>query len=544
MKDKGKNKEQLIDELSELRRKIAEFEKSEIEHRHTEQALQDERKTLFAILEHQPVGIVIIDKRGKYKYLNPEFTNITGYTLQDVTGGRDWFEKAYPEKAYREKVIDTWKRDRSSEKGKNTDREFIITRKDGQTRHIEIRTTHPNDYSISVLTDITRQKEAKEEKEKLQTQLFHAKKIESIGQLAGGIAHDFNNILSAIMGYGEILKMKIGKDDPIRKYAEQILASSEKAAGLTQSLLAFSRKQVVELKPHNINTLIKSMEKILRRLLTEDIELEVMLENTDVTIMADKAQIDQVLMNLASNARDAMPKGGKFIIETKRVKPDIGFQQMHGYGEQGEYVLISIKDTGIGMDKKTKEQIFDPFFTTKEVGKGTGLGLSIAYGIIKQHNGFIDAYSDPGVGTTFYMYIPTIKTTEEEAETQEVKGGTETILIAEDNDELRDLAAMMLGMAGYTVIDAVDGEDAVKKFQEHKDDIDLLIFDVIMPKKNGKEAYEEIKKINPDIKVLFSSGYTREVVIDKGVHDKAVNFIQKPLSSSEILNKIREVLNT
>jgi len=544
MKDKGKNKEQLIDELSELRRKIAEFEKSEIEHRHTEQALQDERKTLFAILEHQPVGIVIIDKRGKYKYLNPEFTNITGYTLQDVTGGGGWVEKAYPEKAYREKVIDTWKRDRSSEKGKNTDREFIITRKDGQTRHIEIRTTHPNDYSISVLTDITRQKEAKEEKEKLQTQLFHAKKIESIGQLAGGIAHDFNNILSAIMGYGEILKMKIGKDDPIRKYAEQILASSEKAAGLTQSLLAFSRKQVVELKPHNINTLIKSMEKILRRLLTEDIELEVMLENTDVTIMADKAQIDQVLMNLASNARDAMPKGGKFIIETKRVKPDIGFQQMHGYGEQGEYVLISIKDTGIGMDKKTKEQIFDPFFTTKEVGKGTGLGLSIAYGIIKQHNGFIDAYSDPGVGTTFYMYIPTIKTTEEEAETQEVKGGTETILIAEDNDELRDLAAMMLGMAGYTVIDAVDGEDAVKKFQEHKDDIDLLIFDVIMPKKNGKEAYEEIKKINPDIKVLFSSGYTREVVIDKGVHDKAVNFIQKPLSSSEILNKIREVLNT
>ncbi len=545
MKDKSKKKEQLISELFELRRKVAEFEKSDIKHGHAEQALQDDRKTILTILEHQPVGIALIDKGGKYQYLNPEFTNITGYTLEDIPAGKDWFDKAFPEKSCRKKVVDIWKRDRSSEKGKSTDYEFVITCKDGQIRHIEFRTTHLNDYSINVLTDITGQKQAKEEKEKLQTQLFHTQKIESIGQLAGGIAHDFNNILSAIMGYAEILKMKIGKDDPKRRYAEQILASSEKAAGLTQSLLTFSRKQVVELKPHKINILIKSMEKMLRRLLTEDIGLEVMLENTEMTVMADKTQIDQVLINLTTNARDAMPKGGKLVIETKRVKPDIEFLQMHGYVEQGEYVLISIKDTGIGMDKKTKEQIFDPFFTTKEVGKGAGLGLSIAYGIINQHNGFIDAYSDPGVGTTFFIYIPTIKTTEEkpEAETPEIKGGTETILVAEDNVELRELAVMMLGMAGYTVIDAVDGEEAVKKFQEHEDNVDLLIFDVIMPKKNGKEAYEEIKKINPDIKVLFTSGYTREVVINKGIHDNVVNFIQKPLSSYDLLNKVREVLD-
>jgi PAS domain S-box-containing protein len=544
MEDEDKSKEQLIKEMLKLRQRIDKYKKTEINSKRTNKALREEIKTLFTILEHQPVGIAMIDKEGKYKYINPEFTNITGYTLKEIAAGKDWFEKVYPNPSYREKVIESWKKDRLSEESKSSDREFIITCKNGQNKHIEFRTTHLSDYSIIVMTDITTQKEAKEEKEKLQTQLFHAQKLESIGQLAGGIAHDFNNIISAIMGYGEILKIKMDKDDPKRKYAENILASSEKAAGLTQSLLTFSRKQAIELKPHKINTLIKSMEKILRRLLTEDIDLEIISEDPDVTVMADKAQIDQVLMNIAANAHDAMPKGGKFIIETKRVRPDIEFLQMHGYSEQGEYVLISIKDTGTGMDEKTKDQIFDPFFTTKEVGKGTGLGLSIAYGIIKQHNGFIDAYSDLEVGTTFYIYIPAIKTAEEEKpETHEIKGGTETILVAEDNAELRELAVMMLDMAGYTVIDAVDGEDAVKRFMEHKDDVDLLILDVIMPKKNGKEAYEEIKRINPDIKVLFTSGYTRDVVINKGVHDKTVNFIKKPLSSYDLLDKIREVLN-
>lgn len=544
MEDKDKSKEQLIKELSKLRQRIGKSKKADTDSKLTKKTLKNERKILFTILEHQPVGIVMVDKAGKYKYLNPEFTNITGYTLQDVDCGRDWLEKAHPDPSYREKVIEAWKIDRLSGEGKSVDREFVITCKDGQTKYIEFRTTYLNDYGINVLTDITRQKQAKEEKEKLQTQLFHAQKIESIVQLAGGIAHDFNNIISAIMGYGEILKIKIDKDDPRRKYAENILASSEKAAALTQSLLAFSRKKAVELKPQKINTLIRSLEKMLRRLLTEDIELEIMLEDPDVSVMADKMQIDQVLMNLASNARDAMPRGGKFIIETKRVKPDIEFLQMHGCSEQGEYALISIKDTGIGMDKTTKEQIFDPFFTTKEVGKGTGLGLSVAYGIIKQHNGFIDTYSDLDVGTTFFIYIPAIKTTEEEKpEILEIDGGSETILVAEDDTELRNITTTMLDMAGYTVIEAVDGEDAIKKFMEYKDNIDLLFFDIIMPKKNGKEAYEEIKKINPDIKVLFTSGYTREVVIDKGVHDKTVDFINKPLSSYDLLNKIRKVLN-
>ena len=275
-----------------------------------------------------------------------------------------------------------------------------------------------------------------------------------------------------------------------------------------------------------------------------DIDFEVMLEDTEVAVMADKTQIDQVLMNLATNALDAMPKGGRFIIETKRIKPDIEFLQMHGYDKPGEYALISVKDNGIGMDNKTKEHIYDPFFTTKEVGKGTGLGLSMAYGIIKQHNGFIDTYSDPGVGTTFYIYIPAIKITEaEKPEALEIKGGTETILIAEDNAELRNLTRMILDMAGYTVVDAVDGEDALQKFFEHKDEIDLLLFDVVMPKKNGKEVYEEIKKVNPDIKMLFTSGYTGDVVIDKGVRDKTVNFIQKPLTSYDLLNKVREILD-
>jgi len=515
------------------------------ERRRAEQALQEEKKTLFAILEHQPVGIMLVGKNGKLQYINPEFTNITGYILQDIPVGRDWLNKAYPDSEYRKKVIGIWKKDMSSAEGKSIDREFIITCKDGQTKYAYLRTTHLSDYSITVLTDITRHIQAKEEREKLQTQLLHAQKIESIGQLAGGIAHDFNNIISAIMGYGEILKMKMDKDDPKRVYAEHILTSSQKAAGLTQSLLTFSRKQTIELKPYKVNDLIKAMEKLLRRLLSEDIDMEIMLEKTDVTIMADKAQIDQVLMNLAANARDAMQKGGRFVIETKKIKPDIEFLRTHGCDKQGEFALISVKDTGIGMDQKTKEQIFDPFFTTKEIGKGTGLGLSMVYGIVKQHDGFIDTYSDLGVGTTFHIYIPAIKTVEDEEkpETLEIMGGTETILVAEDNTELRNLTKMMLDMAGYTVVDAVDGEDAIKRFIEHKDKIDLLLFDVVMPKKNGKEVYEEIKKINPDIKVLFTSGYTGEVIIDKGIHNKTVNFIQKPLSSYNLLLKIREILN-
>ena len=263
-----------------------------------------------------------------------------------------------------------------------------------------------------------------------------------------------------------------------------------------------------------------------------------------MTIMADMTQIDQVLMNLATNARDAMPKGGRLRIETREVEIDSEFMRIHGYGKPGPYALISVSDTGTGMDATTQEKIFEPFFTTKEVGKGTGLGLSIVYGIAKQHGGYINAYSEPGLGTTFRIYLPVISVEACTAQPSPIdaKGGSETILLAEDNPETRSIAGEILRMSGYTVIEAVDGRDAVEKFVKHGDSIGLLILDVVMPVKNGKEAYDEIKALRPRMKALFMSGYTGDVLVTKDLSHEGVEYVQKPLSPKQLLRKVREVL--
>jgi nitrogen-specific signal transduction histidine kinase/ActR/RegA family two-component response regulator len=379
----------------------------------------------------------------------------------------------------------------------------------------------------------------------LESQLLQAQKMEAIGTLAGGIAHDFNNILSALIGYGNLLHMKMDNDDPLKIYVGHMLAASEKAVNLTHSLLTFSRKQAIKLQPQKVGAMIRAIEKILLRLLTEDIELNVTTSDTDITVLADVTQIDQVLLNLATNARDAMPHGGTLRIETGEAEINQEFAKSYGYGEPGRYALISISDTGTGMDEKTRQKLFEPFFTTKEVGKGTGLGLSIVYGIVKQHNGYINVASEPGKGTTFQIYLPVVKTTTEERKLASItaEGGTETILIAEDNHDLRKLLVEVLNEKGYTTIPATDGEVALALFMEHKNTIDLLMLDVVMPKMNGKEVFDEVRKGRPDVKVLFTSGYTGDVVLDKGVYDDAVDFIQKPVSPNELLVKIREVLN-
>jgi PAS domain S-box-containing protein len=422
--------------------------------------------------------------------------------------------------------------------------EAQLYRKDGSTNwvSIDVRTIRNENgetlYYEGAVEHIT-------ERKQLQSQLLQAQKIEAIGTLAGGIAHDFNNILTAIIGYCNLLQVKIDGDDPARIYADHILASAEKAAGLTQSLLAFSRKQPIELKPHKVNGIIKETEKLLRRLIPEDIYLEIIYDDDDITVMADVTHMEQVLMNMATNARDAMPQGGVFRIGTKVVTLDDEFRKIHGYGNAGTYALISVSDTGCGMDETTKKKVFDPFFTTKEVGKGTGLGLSIVYGIIKQHNGYITLESKPDRGTTFHIYLPAAKEATEEAKPflPIIKRGTETILIAEDDPLVRDIIKEILTESGYSVIEAVDGEDAVERFIEKKHAIDLMIVDVVMPKKNGKEVYEEIRKTDRNIKVLFTSGYTRDVVIDKGVYEDTVDFVSKPISQIELLVKVREALD-
>jgi len=398
---------------------------------------------------------------------------------------------------------------------------------------------------LASVRDITERKAGEQERTSLENQLRQSQKMEAVGTLAGGIAHDFNNILTVLAGYGSLLQMKMEKDDPLRMYVDQVMASSQKASQLTSGLLAFSRKQSMELAPCRLNSAIGNTEKLLKRLLTEDIDLKINLPSSKISVMADTTQIDQVLFNLVANARDAMAQGGTLSIELTETVIDSDFVRHHGFGTPGNYALISVSDTGTGMDEDTRIKAFEPFFTTKEHGKGTGLGLSIVYGIVKQHDGYINVDSEPGKGTTFSIYLPIKGVSKEEdgAPAMEPGGGTETILVAEDDDAVRQLLLTVLSQSGYTIIEAMDGEDAVEKFQEHKATIDLLITDVVMPKKNGKKAYEEIREIKPDIKVVFISGYTRDVIFTRGIESDASDFIQKPLSPAILLIKVREILD-
>jgi PAS domain S-box-containing protein len=392
---------------------------------------------------------------------------------------------------------------------------------------------------IGIARDVTDQRN-------LEQQLHHSQKMDAVGQLAGGIAHDFNNILTAVIGYASLLSMKMPQDDPLRQYADNILSSSEKAAMLVQSLLTFSRKKVVNTVPMDLNEALRTGERLFRSLLREDIELTVALHPSPLPVMGESLHLEQVLMNLLSNARDAMPDGGTVAITTQPVTMDEGFTHTHGYGKPGVYACLSITDSGIGMDENTKEKIFEPFFTTKEVGKGTGLGLATTYGIVKQHHGYINLYSELRHGTTFKIYLPLLTSSGGEKETPHSpfpSGGDETILLAEDAENIRNSNKEILQNFGYTVIEAQDGDDAIEKFMNHRDRVDLLILDVIMPKKSGKEVFDALKAIDKDIKVLFMSGYTADVVVRKGVDEKDLQFISKPASPKVLLYKIREILD-
>jgi len=397
--------------------------------------------------------------------------------------------------------------------------------------------------AFNTMLDALKKREA--EKEQLQEQLRHSQKMEAIGTLAGGIAHDFNNILTAIMGFGGLIQMKIPKESPISSHVEQILESAQKAASLTKNLLAFSRKQLSAPAPLNLNESISNLKKLLGRLIKEDIEFKVELGENDLVVMADQGQLDQIFMNLVTNARDAMPKGGVLTISTGAAQLPPHIVDPSQPKKLGGYALISVSDTGIGIDEKTQEKIFDPFFTTKEVGKGTGLGLSMIYGIVKQHDGYIDVESEVGKGTTFNIYFPLIDSTfekQKEKASRPLKRGAETILVADDDPAVASLVKRILEEFGYKVLEARDGEDAIEQFLKHKDDIHLLLLDVIMPKKNGKEAYDAIRKIKPEIKAIFISGYSAEIIDEQAILE-GLNFIGKPVSPEELLFSVREVLD-
>ncbi len=412
---------------------------------------------------------------------------------------------------------------------------------------VQKRTKELEEVNVRLQKEFSERLKMEEEQMRLQLQLIQAQKMELVGQLAGGIAHDFNNMLTAIVGSAELLRLSLDKEDSLKYYVELILKSSEKASNLVQQLLAFGRRQIMNPKPLNINNILKDVEALLSSLIGGNIYLKLSLPKEELIVYVDRVQIEQVLINLVTNAKDAMPEGGTLTIKVDSVRMDEEFIKMYGYGAVGHYALISISDTGVGMDEYTKERIFEPFFTTKSTGKGTGLGLATVYGIIKQHNGYIDVYSEKDKGTTFKIYLPITSATIEEEKSfipLDIQQGKETILLAEDVKEIRDLLKTFLTKFGYNVITARDGEQAVALFNKNKEIIDLLVFDVVMPKKSGKEAYKEILKIKQHVKVIFMSGYSPDTLSDRGILSGDVTFLPKPVMPHAILRKIREILDS
>jgi nitrogen-specific signal transduction histidine kinase len=394
--------------------------------------------------------------------------------------------------------------------------------------------------------DATERKRAEEEKVALVDQLRQSQKMEAIGRLAGGVAHDFNNLLTVIKGYCQLSLAEMKESTPIRDALEVINKATEKAADLTRQLLAFSRRQIMEVRVLDLNALLQNLDKMLRRIIGEDIELVTLLGEDLGRVKADPGQIEQVVMNLAVNAKDAMSKGGKLIIETANAELDEAYAHAHVAVTPGRYVMIAVSDTGTGMTPEVRDRVFEPFFTTKGKGKGTGLGLSTVYGIVKQSNGNIWVYSEPGKGTAFKIFLPRVDEPAEKLKGQEtgeeLPRGSETVLVVEDDKEVRNLAVRILKRQGYTVLDGSYGDQAFNVCRQHKGPIHLLLTDVVMPGMDGRAISESLSQLHPEMKVLYMSGYTGDAIVRHGILIEGINYIQKPFTVEELVRKVREVI--
>lgn len=475
---------------------------------------------------------------GRYLEVNDGFLRATGYDRKEVIGKSALELGIWADPQERQAMVDalthlgTMKNQHVKFRTKSGD---IVT----MLRSSELITIDNTPCTISIGRDITEYK-------RMEEQLHKAQKLESLGTLTGGIAHDFNNMLTAIIGYGDLLGLKLGEQHPQRAYVDQILSTAKKATSLTQSLLSFGKRQHLEMEKASLNDIVLNMKNLLRRIMREDIEIRLLLSDEPLIGHINTGQMEQLMINLATNASDAMPNGGVFAIATKPGTIDAPFIQAHGFGKEGKYAVLSLSDNGIGMDEKTRERIFEPFFTTKGTVKGTGLGLAMVYGIVKQHDGFIHVYSEPGAGTTFKIYLP-LSLDQVLAETISSTvvapvGGRETILVAEDDEHVRNLMRELLTEYGYTVIEATDGQIAVDRFRAHREEIDLVILDVIMPKKNGREAFSAIRALNPAVKCIFVSGYTDDIIDQRSILEEGLTFVSKPVTPTDILRRIREVL--
>jgi two-component system cell cycle sensor histidine kinase/response regulator CckA len=400
--------------------------------------------------------------------------------------------------------------------------------------------------SISFVEALNRNREARD-RESLLEQFRQAQKMEAVGKLAGGIAHDFNNLITIIKGYGQISIDELKEGDPLKANLREIHKAAERAAALTRQLLAFSRRQIMEMKILNINGILADIEKMLRRIIGEDIQLVTVLAEDVGSVKSDPGQIEQVILNLAVNAKDAMPSGGTLTIETANAELDEAYARHHAAVTPGLYVMVSVSDTGVGMTQEVRERVFEPFFTTKEMGKGTGLGLSTVYGIVKQSGGNIWVYSEPGMGTTFKIYLPRVDEPLSEMESrvivEELPFGSQTILIVEDEDEVRRLATLILRKQGYNVLEASNGGEALLICERHKSPIDLLLTDVVMPGMSGREVAKRLARLHQVMKVLYMSGYTDNAVAHHGILEKGIAYIQKPFTVRDLAAKVREVLD-
>jgi two-component system cell cycle sensor histidine kinase/response regulator CckA len=503
-----------------------------------EDVLLGSEKKYRTLFEESKDTIFISDPARRIIDINQAGIELFGYTKEELCSLD--LEKLYCNREDREVL---WQKLYRS--GFVSDFEVEMKRKDGEKIivHLSMSVIKDDAGHISgyqgIIRDVT-------ERKRLERQLLQSQKMESVGILAGGVAHDFNNLLTAISGYGQILLESIPEDDELSQESiTNVLKAADRAAELTRGLLAFSRKQVISPKPVHIDTLISDTVKLIQRIIGEDIEFSTNFLDKNLLVKADPGQIEQVLMNLATNARDAMAHGGHLFISTRQVVVEDGSEKLYDLPSPGKYALISVTDTGTGIDEKTLESIFEPFFTTKEVGKGTGLGLSIVHGIIKQHNGSVLAGSEPGKGTTFDIYLPLVKG---HAVKEELKisarhtGGMENLLVVEDDETVRMFMKRILERAGYKVIIAGNGQEAVERFREH-DDISLVLSDLVMPRKNGREMLDEIKKIKPGIKAVFISGYAADVMHSKGILEKDIDFMTKPFLKADLLRKIRDMLD-
>ena len=497
------------------------------------------------------VILVALDLNGNITLINRKGCELIGYKEKEVLG-KNWINHFVPER-FRLELTEVFDRLLKGEEGNIEFYESAMIGTEGTERLISWHNVTINDEqdrivgTLSSGEDVTEKRKIEDEKAEVEYQLWQSQKMESIGRLAGGVAHDFNNLLTAIQGFSLLVFNSLEKENPIRKDVQQIRHAADSASMLTQQLLAFSRKQIVKPRPVNMSKAVNQSEKMIRRIIGEDIELDVHLERDIWRIKIDPRQIDQILVNLAVNARDAISDSGKLVIETGNIT--LKTKNCNGCSKPivGDFVILSVSDDGSGIDEDTLPNIFEPFFTTKEEGKGTGLGLSTIHGIVHQNDGHIRVFSKPGVGSHFKIYFPRIQDTAGEVkkirrETADTSG-TETILLVEDQEVVRRLVLRILKNKGYKIIEADSGIKALDIIETTKAKIDLLLTDVVMPKMNGRELYDHLKGIIPGLNVLYMSGYTEETIAQHGVLDEKTEFIQKPFHPDDLAIRVREILN-